>query len=139
MSTTNICTNAAVQRLARRLQLPDNTTEVVLRLKAGELATMTITRLLTPQEAEEIGAWYGVENLQRQPQETTTSTLEPAGLPPLAPARTMVDPLEEQQRQELIEQLYHCAGRDNPEHPQHATYTGLYQEWMAQQAEQNAG
>lgn len=139
MTTPNLCTTTAVNRLARRLQLPDTTTEVVLRLKAGELATITITRLLTPQEAEEIGAWYGVENMQRQPQETTTATLKPAALPPLEPARTMVDPLEEQQRQELIEQLYHCAGRGNPEHPQHATYTGLYQEWMAQQTSQNAG
>ena len=29
-------------------------------------------------------------------------------------------------RNELLEQLYLQDGRDNPDHPLHATYTGLY-------------
>ena len=70
----------------------------------------------------------------------TTPAPEPDVEQKKAAYSALADVLEnDTSRQELIEQLYHCAGRGNPEHPQHATYTGLYQEWMARQAEQNAG
>ena len=33
-------------------------------------------------------------------------------------------------RQEFLEALYFADGRDNPEHPRHAHYTGLFQAWV---------
>ena len=32
-------------------------------------------------------------------------------------------------RMDLLEKLYEWDGRSNPEHPQHHTYTGLYQKY----------
>ena len=46
------------------------------------------------------------------------------------------NPTEQHQRQELLEQLYIQSGRDRKHHPQHSLYTGLYQEWTAQQEQQ---
>ena len=39
--------------------------------------------------------------------------------------RVIVD----QNRTDLLEQLYQWDGRFNPEHPYHHTYTGLYQKY----------
>jgi len=39
--------------------------------------------------------------------------------------RVIVD----QNRTDLLEQLYQWDGRSNPEHPYHHTYTGLYQKY----------
>lgn len=38
------------------------------------------------------------------------------------------DPVWQQLRQDLLDQLYHQSGRDDKNHPQHATYTGLWME-----------
>lgn len=35
----------------------------------------------------------------------------------------------DQNRMDLLEKLYDCDGRSNPEHPLHHTYTGLYQKY----------
>lgn len=35
------------------------------------------------------------------------------------------DPLEQQLRQERLEELYTADGRHDPAHPHHGTYTGL--------------
>lgn len=39
------------------------------------------------------------------------------------------DPTEQQARQDLLDDLYRRSGRDRKEHPMHALYTGLWQEW----------
>lgn len=39
-----------------------------------------------------------------------------------------VDPLVEQRRQNYLDALYLLDGRDAPDHPRHATYTGLFVE-----------
>ena len=33
-------------------------------------------------------------------------------------------------RQEFLEALYFADGRDNPDHPRHAHFTGLFQAWV---------
>lgn len=38
----------------------------------------------------------------------------------------------EQRRQDYLDALYILDGRDFPNHPHHATYTGLYTEHVAQ-------
>lgn len=38
------------------------------------------------------------------------------------------NPVRQQLRQDLLDQLYLKAGRDRKNHPQHATYTGLWME-----------
>lgn len=43
------------------------------------------------------------------------------------------DPLEQQARQDLLDDLYRRSGRDRKEHPLHATYTGLWLEWTQEQ------
>ena len=43
----------------------------------------------------------------------------------------------DQGRANFIEKLYRKAGRDNPDHPYHHTYTGLYQEYLANQAKKS--
>lgn len=40
----------------------------------------------------------------------------------------MTDIKRDTERQELLERLYHEDGRDNPDHPMHSTYTGLYEQ-----------
>ena len=45
----------------------------------------------------------------------------------------MKDHQEQTKRQELLDQLYEEAGRFDPEHPLHAVYTGLYQDYLASQ------
>lgn len=46
------------------------------------------------------------------------------------------DPTEQQARQDLLDDLYRRSGRDRKEHPMHALYTGLYQEWTAAQSQE---
>lgn len=41
------------------------------------------------------------------------------------------DPIEQQARQDRLDELYQADGRHDPAHPMHATYTGL----MRQQQE----
>lgn len=38
-------------------------------------------------------------------------------------------PIEQQARQDLLDELYLRSGRDRKSHPLYATYTGLWQEW----------
>jgi hypothetical protein len=42
------------------------------------------------------------------------------------------NPVEQQARQELLDDLYHRSGRDRKGHPLHSTYTGLWQEWTTE-------
>ena len=43
------------------------------------------------------------------------------------------NPVEQQARQDLIDDLYRRSGRDRKDHPHHATYTGLWAEWTQSQ------
>lgn len=45
-------------------------------------------------------------------------------------------PIEQQARQDRLEALYLADGRDNPDHPMHALYTGLAQAAQQQEVEQ---
>jgi hypothetical protein len=44
----------------------------------------------------------------------------------------MTDIKQDNERQELLEHLYHEDGRDNPDHPMHSLYTGLYEQHINQ-------
>jgi hypothetical protein len=44
----------------------------------------------------------------------------------------MTDIKQDNERQELLELLYHEDGRDNPDHPMHSLYTGLYEQHINQ-------
>lgn len=48
------------------------------------------------------------------------------------------DPLEQQARQDLLDDLYRRSGRDRKEHPLHATYTGLWLEWTQEHKSEEA-
>ena len=112
-------------RLARRLQLPELTTDVQISLTADAPASITITRLLTEHEIDEISTWYVVEGLELIPSGTTTYNLE-AREPSLEPSpANRCQPVEQQQRQDQLEELYDTDGRKDPAHPHHGTYTGL--------------
>lgn len=39
------------------------------------------------------------------------------------------NPVEQQARQNLLEDLYRRSGRDRKNHPMHSLYTGLWREW----------
>ena len=41
------------------------------------------------------------------------------------------DPIEQQARQDELDRLYELDGRNDPNHPLHATYTGLYESLRA--------
>lgn len=43
------------------------------------------------------------------------------------------NPVEQQERQNLLDELYVASGRDRKNDPNHGTYTGLWREWTAQQ------
>lgn len=120
-------TTAAVQRLAQRLQLPDSTTKVQILFEAGVVPTITITRLLTPQEITELTTWYVVEGITQKLRKEITCGLEPRCAPEPQPqlAGPACDPVEQQGRQDRLEALYVADGRDHPSHPQHGNYTGL--------------
>jgi hypothetical protein len=42
--------------------------------------------------------------------------------------------IKEQQRAEFIEHIYYCYGRQNKDHPFHATYSGLWNEFCIKEA-----
>ncbi len=46
------------------------------------------------------------------------------------------DPTQQQAAQDRLEALYEADGRDNPDHPMHALYTGLAQAAQQQEVEQ---
>jgi hypothetical protein len=39
------------------------------------------------------------------------------------------NPVEQEARQRLLDELYHRSGRDRLGHPMRGLYTGLWQEW----------
>ena len=39
------------------------------------------------------------------------------------------NPIEQQARQDLLDDLYRRDGRDDPAHPHHLTYTALFQQY----------
>ncbi len=49
-----------------------------------------------------------------------------------------IDPKTEQRRQDYLDALFLLDGRNNPAHPHHATYTGLYQARQAELQERDA-
>lgn len=121
-------TNQAVQRLARRLQLPETTTKAQFTFEAGSVPTLTITRLLSPQEIEQLATWYVVEGMAQVLHKEVTCGLElrrPSTEHPAPQVDTTCDPLAQQQRQDELDARYLADGRQDPAHPQHATYTGL--------------
>lgn len=61
----------AMVRLSKALNLPSMTISMTLSFAAGELATITIQRLLTKEEVEALAEWYEVEDLTMVPTETT--------------------------------------------------------------------
>ena len=44
------------------------------------------------------------------------------------------DTQAEQRKSDFMEHMYHCAGRQNPSHPQHGLYTGLWQDFCIKEA-----
>lgn len=46
------------------------------------------------------------------------------------------DPVEQQLRQDLLDDLYLRSGRGRKSHPLYSTYTGLWQEWTQAQEQQ---
>lgn len=115
----------AVDRLLRRLQLPGGITDLQITFTADSQPTMTITRLLTPAEIDELSTWYVVELIDRIPEAKTTFNLElrPTQLESELPVQC--DPIEQQARQDKLDERYAADGRHDPAHPRHATYTGL--------------
>lgn len=43
------------------------------------------------------------------------------------------NPVEQQARQDLLDELYVASGRDRKSDPNYGLYTGLWQEWTASQ------
>jgi len=41
---------------------------------------------------------------------------------------------EEEKKQIFLEHMYKCSGRENPDHPMHGLYTGLYQDFCVREA-----
>jgi hypothetical protein len=117
-------TRQAVNRLVQRLQLPEHVTDLQINFSAEAAPTMTVTRLLTPQEVDELSTWYVVERLEGQPRGEMTYDLVPRP-PEEQPALASIDPQLEGQRQQALEQRYLEEGRNDPSHPRHGFYTGL--------------
>ena len=44
------------------------------------------------------------------------------------------DASAEQKKANFMEHMYHCAGRQDPSHPMHALYTGLYHDFCIKEA-----
>ena len=40
----------------------------------------------------------------------------------------------EQQKADFLEHMYNCSGRQNPSHPKHGLYTGLWQDFCIREA-----
>lgn len=121
----------AVNRLVQRLQLPEDVTDLQFHFSADDLPRITVTRLLTPAEIDEIATWYVVEGIDRVPQGTTTYDLEARPPSPQPKPPLQCDPGEQQARQDRIDALYEADGRRDPAHPAHATYSGLAQQAAA--------
>jgi hypothetical protein len=70
-----------LERLFKLLGIPDNATDVVIRFPAGDLATMTITKLLTTEDVDALSEWYITEGIQPRLTGTTTYNLEQCPVP----------------------------------------------------------
>ena len=44
------------------------------------------------------------------------------------------DHKEEAKKQIFLDHMYKCAGREDPSHPMHSLYTGLYQDFCVREA-----
>jgi hypothetical protein len=72
---------SAAARFVRMLDLPGHITDITIRLPAGEVPRMTITRMLSNEELDALSDWYVTEGLNRFPTGETTYTLEPRERP----------------------------------------------------------
>lgn len=71
--------SAAMNRLLKALNIPPMTTGVTIDFPAQQLATVTITKLLTEEELEGLSEFFETENLESVPTGTTTYSLVPKG------------------------------------------------------------
>jgi hypothetical protein len=67
----------ALAILAKVLNLPPLTTEASLYLSAQEIPTLTVTRLLTEKEINDLADAYVTEGIEAFPTGTTTYSLVP--------------------------------------------------------------
>lgn len=51
------------------------------------------------------------------------------------PSTQLCDPLEQQARQDALDDLYERDGRDRHDHPLHGLYTGLAQQYLCTSAQ----
>lgn len=65
----------AWNRLANALNLPPAVCSLRLSFDAGELAKMTVERLLSAEEIEALAEWYETEGLTQLPAGETTYNL----------------------------------------------------------------
>ena len=72
---------SAAARLIKALDLYRHITDVTIRLPAGEVPRMTITKLLSNEELDALSDWYVTEGLNRFPTGETTYALEPRERP----------------------------------------------------------
>jgi hypothetical protein len=66
----------AMARLAQLLGIPGHATDVTIRFPAGDLATMTVTKLLTTQEVDALSEWYVTEGIERVAGTTTYNLVQ---------------------------------------------------------------
>lgn len=66
-AVAKLCGTRVSASLCRALKLPWGVTDVTIRLPAGSLPTMTVTKYLTQEEVEAIAYWYETEGLDRLP------------------------------------------------------------------------
>jgi hypothetical protein len=81
MSSSSL-TPDCIKRFAKALGLPEWTTNVIINIPAGNIATMTIEKIMTQDELDAVSDWYVTENLGRAPCSETTYMLTPRDTPP---------------------------------------------------------
>ena len=84
-STMHTWPGSAPARFIRMLDLPRHVTDITIRMPAGEVPKMTITKLLSNEELDALTDWYVTEGLNRFPTGETTYTLEPREHPTTEP------------------------------------------------------
>ena len=73
--------NPAMARLAQLLGIPGHATDVTIQFPANDLATMTVTKLLTQEEFDALSQWYVTEGIERCVTGTTTYNLVQCPVP----------------------------------------------------------
>jgi len=63
-------------KLIEALQLPSMVTDMTLRFPADGMATMEVTRLLSPDEVQALSEWFLTEGISPIQTGTTTYSLE---------------------------------------------------------------